>query len=816
MGVLTRELALQARLLARRPGVPLLIALTVAIGLAGVLTVLAVADALYGRPLPYRDDQRLALVFSSVPEEGRAYQSTSPLNYADWRSAARTVELEAVSTPRALLFSDEERPRNLTGEYVSSGYFPLLGIDVARGRTFAPDDDRAGAAPVAIVSHRLWRDELAEDAGVVGRRIRLADRTFEIVGVLEPGYRGILWDPVDVWVPLAQAGEILGERYRTDRALGWHLVVARLRDGHSLAQARSELEDLAVRLERQHPDANRGKRTTVEPLREFYFGDQLRRGLAYLAGSALFVVLLVTVNVLSLALGQVAERAQEIATRRAFGAGRVQVAATLLAALAPPLAAGYALGLAGAWWLAPRLVGLSDIPPATLTLRWVDLRTAALGLGLVVLLAATVTAFAYRWSARVPLGTALASGGRSSAARLRSLRRFVLVETTMAVVLLVGAGLLLRSLARLGASDPGFAVAGLSALRLDLQPGRYDDPDERARFGSRLLEGAATLPAVTRVAIGGPDLAPRANRVADLTPEDARDERDTLRVYRHAVSPGFADALGVPRIEGRDLAESDRAGAPPVALVSRTVAARLGGDRGESAVGRRFRLRPELPGDPWWTVVGVVGDVAARDLAPGEGGEPDVYLPYAQAPERALHLLVRSPPALAGSADLARALHRQVQGLDRDLALSSLETMEQRYAELTADQRFQATVAACFSALATALAGLGLFGVLDLSVRSRRRELGIRIAFGAHPDRLLRMVLADGLRVAALGLIVGLLLSLLLHRFLQSILFGVAAHDPLTLAVVAAIVLAVAATATALPALRARRVDATAELVRPA
>ncbi|HVS14173.1 MAG TPA: ABC transporter permease [Thermoanaerobaculia bacterium] len=811
---LTRELAFQARVLTRRPGVPLLIALTVAIGLAGVLTVLAVADALYGRPLPYRDDHRLALVFSAVPDEGRLHQSISPLNYADWRAAARTVDLEAVSTPRRFLLSEVEHPRNLTGEYVSSGYFSLLGIGIARGRGFDPDDDRPGAAPIVVVSHRLWREELGGDPAAVGGRLRLADRSFEIVGVLEPSYRGILWDPVDLWVPLAQGGEILGERYRTDRAFGWHLAVARVRDGFSLAQARGELDELAARLERQHPRENRGKRTTLEPLRDFYFGDELRRGLTYLVGAALFVALLVAVNVLCLALGQIAERAREIAARRAFGASRAYLAATLLGALAPPLAVGFALALAGAWWLAPRLIGMSDIPPATLAARWIDLRTASAGLALVVLLGAVVGAIAYRSLMSLPLGVALRASGRSSGARLRSLRRFVLVETTLAVVLLVGAGLLLRSLARLGASDPGFDAPGLSALPLDLQPGRYDDPAERARFGARLLEGAAVLPAVTHVALAGPDLPPRANRVADLTPEDARDDRDTFPVYRHAVSPGFVTALGVPLLEGRDLAATDRAGAPTVALVSRTVAQRLGG--GARVLGRRFRLRPQLPGDPWWTVIGVLADVAGRDLAPGQAGEPDIFLPYDQAPEHAVHLLVRTSTAVAGTADLARDLHREVRRLDRDLALAPVETMTQRYAQLTADHRFHATVAACFSALATALAGLGLFGVLDLSVRARRQELGIRLAFGAHPGRLLRMVLEDGLRMAALGLGAGLALSLLLNRYLQSILFGVAAHDPLTLLLVAAIVLVTAVVAAVVPALRARGVDATAELVRPA
>jgi putative ABC transport system permease protein len=806
-----RVLGVGRRSLFRQPTAATLIAATVGIGVAGILVVMALAEAVYRRPLPYRADEELLFVFSSIPEQSRTHRATSLPNYSDWRAHARSVELEAATSPRSFTLTGVERPRPLSGEYVSAGYFAMLGVDVIAGRAFDSEDDRAGAAPVAILSERLAREQFGLAPNAVGRTLRLADRPFEVVGVLEPDYRGILWDPVDLWVPIHQAGEILGERYRTDRGLGWHLVLGRLRQGFSLAQARAELDDLAARLEELHPEANHGKRNHVETMRDFYFGDRLRRGLSYLLGASFLVLVLITANVVTLALAQSADSAREVAVRRALGASPSVLLVSLAAPLAAPLGIGLAAAIAISWWVTPWVISLSDIPPATLSLPWIDVRIGLLGGLLVLFVGLAVTLLAYRAHAGAAASLTLRSGGSSAYGRLRMLQRLVLLETTLAVVLLMGAGLLLRSLSGLRSGDPGFDIAGISALKIDLQLGRYEDPSARVRFVRSLLRDPSSAEAQVRgAAVSGPRLAPTANLSAELIPEDAGSEHDALSVYRHSISPALPAVLGLHRIEGRLFDDRDHEAAAKVALVSRSVAGLLGPE----VLGRRFRLRPELPGDPWWTIVGVLEDVAARDLTMGSGREPDVYLPYEQAPEASFYLVTRSATDRGFTADQEKALAERVQRIDRDLALAPSETMEQRYALLTADERFNATVATCFSTLAWGLTILGLFGVLDLSVRSRRRELALRLALGATSRRLMRDVVLFALRLAVTGLLAGVALTLLAHRALRGLLVGVVAYDPATLTGVCAVVLLTAVSAAAAPALRTRRVDATAELTR--
>lgn len=793
----------------RSPLVAALIAATLAVGLAGILVVVAVADAVFGRPLPYDRDEELVLAFSSDPEAKKNYLATSRPNYEDWRSSARALDLEAVSLSRTFSLTGVENPRPVNGEYVSPGYFRLLGLDVTAGRLFDDDDDRPGAPLVVLLSRRLSQQLFGSDDNAIGSHLRLADRVFEVVGVLESAYRGILWDPVDLWVPLDSAAEILGERFRSDRDMDWHLVVGRLRPGFTSDQADSELDALAARLEERYPDANHGKRAHVESLRSFYFRGELKRGLTYLGAASLLVLLLVTANVAILALGQSSDSAREVAVQRALGAPPSRLLATLAAPLVVPLGLGLLSAFTIAWLLTPRLVALSDIPPATLTTRWVDARLALVGLLMVLAIGLAVTILTYLTHGRRPLDVTLRSSGTMGAGPLRTLERLIVAETTIAVVLLVTTGLLLASLANLRSSDPGFGIEGIGVLRVDLQPSRYDDPSTQRRFVEALLDSPP--PGFDEAAVSGPRIAPSANRSAELLPEGTSSDTERFDVYRQSITPGFLDTIGLTLVEGRAFGAGDHDRAQRVALVSATTAQRLGG---ETAVGRRFRLRPELPGDPVWTVVGVLQDVAARGLTVNPGAEPDVYLPFAQAPERSFFLLARSAGLRAPSLSRLRPLEESVRRLDSELPLSPPTTLADRYSVLTADQGFHTAIATCFSIVAWSLTLLGLFGVIDLSVRARRRELALRIAVGAPAHRLTREAIFRALRLASTGLVAGLALTLLARRALQSMLFGVAPYDPVVLISASALVLLSAVFAVTVPALRIRRVDATAELAR--
>jgi len=476
-----------------------------------------------------------------------------------------------------------------------------------------------------------------------------------------------------------------------------------------------------------------------------------------------------------------------------------------------PLALGLVCAIALAWWVTPRLISLSDIPPATLTLQWIDARLAAAALALVAIVGLVVTTLAYRSHGSASARTILRSGGQSSPGRFRTLRRLVVLETTLAVALLMGAGLLMRSLSSLRSSELGLDTRSVSTLQVDLQPSRYEDPSARVRFARRLLEELESSAGFGEIAVSGPRIAPTANLSAELIPEGAASEHETLSVYRQSITPQLPATLGIDLVEGRAFEASDHESAPEVAMVSRTVADLLGA---QGVVGQRFRLRPQLPGDPVWTIVGVLEDVAARDLTIGSGGEPDVYLPYEQAPERSFFLVARSRNSGPATTAQSKALEDGIRRLDRDLALAPVQTMEQRYALLTADETFHATVATCFSALAWGLTILGLFGVLDLSVRARRREHAIRLALGASVTSLTLDVLFFAVRLAGAGLLAGVALTVAMHRALRGLLVGVASYDPPTLVWVSALVLATAVLAGAVPAWRVRRVDATAELTR--
>jgi predicted permease len=797
------------RAVSRRPFPAVLLVLSLALGIAIAAATFGVVDAVLFRPLPFADERSLVFVFASVPDEGVPRKGMSALNYQDLAREARSFSaFAAVSQARPLTLGGRE-PRRVQAGIVSAGFFETLGVRPLSGRTFGPGTTAADDA-VAMVSSRLWERELGAGAGSSGSAILVLDeQPFEVVGVVPPTYRGMLWDEVDVWLPLPTAARLLGPSFVDDRAFGWLTGVARLQPGATTDQAARELVDLTVQLERDHPGPNRGHRAVVEPLRRLYFGDDLERALLYLLLGAGGILLLCALNAGSLVTSEALARRRELATLLAMGASRRHVFALFALPLALEIALAAALGSLGARFAARWLMSLSDVPPASFTERFVDGRVLGVALGVSAGLTLALAMVPLLVVRRSRLGTEIREGARSSRRQLRLRAGLAVLEVALAIVLLVGSGLMLRSVEAVTGADPGFRLDHLLTLDVALQTARYADPDSRRRYAERVLDRLAGEPAVAAAAVAGPRTPPESTILSRLELETRRGiAAESIAVYRSSVSPSYLATLGVPLLSGRDLSARDREGAPPVALVSRSVADALrGGADLSSVIGKRLRLAPRLDGDPEeavWTIVGVAGDVRGRGTGHDATGELDVYLPFAQAPPRRLQVLAR------GDGDeeaAARAIRDATVAEDAGLAREAVSPMRARYAEGAADQRFGSVLVGSLAWLALVLTAIGFYGLFHLTVRAREQELGVRLSLGAKPRALFGMILLQGFAFALAGLTLGLAGAFLLHRWIGSFLHGTSAADPLVLAVAILVLMLVVLAGSIGPALRAMRID---------
>jgi predicted permease len=804
------------RALKRRPLATALLVVSLALGIATAAATFGVVDAVLLRPLPFTDEDRLAFVFSSVPDEGVPRKGMSVLNFEDLRERARSFDsMAAVSQGRALLLGGET-PRVVRAELVSAGFLHTLGVQPLLGRGFdslATND----SSPVALVSADLWTRELGRTPSLDGSTIVLEEIPFDVIGVVPATYRGIFWDRIDVWLPLSVSARLLGPSFLEDRAFGWLPVVGRLRPGVTLEQAGRELLDLTSQLEAEHPGPNRGHRAVLEPLRQLYFGDDLERALLYLLLGAACILLLCALNAAGLVTSEALARRRELTVLLALGAERRHVFGLFLLPLAIEVALAGLLGSLLARSAARWLVSLSEVPPASFTEEFVDTRVLLLALGVSLGLTLALALVPLLVVRRSRLGTEIRESTRSSRGQLRLRSGLATLEVALAVLLLVGAGLMLQSVRAVTQADPGFRLERLFAVEVALQTERYSEPSARGRYAERVLDEVARDPAVAAAAIVGPKAPPEATILATLELDDRRGiAAENIQVYRSSVSPSYASALGVPVLAGRDFSTRDREGAPPVALVSRSLAQALvrEGSSLEDTIGLRLRLSPRLEGDPEeaaWTIVGVLGDVRARGVGPRSSAEHDVYLPFSQAPSRRFHLLARSA---GGDEALAVALRETTSAADPTLARNSVVSMRSRYAEGAADQRFGTVLVGSLAVMALVLTAVGFYGLFHLTVRSREQELGVRLSLGARPTELLAMILLQGLRLVAIGLVLGLAASFLLHRWIGSFLHGTSTNDPLVLASALAILLAVAFSGALGPALRAMRIDPARTLTR--
>jgi putative ABC transport system permease protein len=798
------------RMAARNPGTTLLAVVCLALGIGANGAIFSVVNAVLLRPYSFSDPDRLFVIWEHNPETGRPFLEVAYRNFADWRSGTtRFQRLAAMhSVEHGFVLTGQGEPALVRGRGVSGGFFEVLGVEPALGRSLLPEDDRPESPLVAVLSHGFWQRQLGGDPGILGRALVLDGRATTVVGIMPPGFaypRG-----TELWVAMVPTFADL-VRYRKDNVM---LVVGRLRPDATVPEARAELDVLIHGIYRDacggHVlcwEALRGNASVVRPLLAEMLGPA-RPTLWVLALAVGLVLLMACANVSALLLVRATERRQELAIRQALGASRGRIAMQLFVeSLLLSAVAGLA-GLAVAALTLRAVVALGPADAPRIHDSAVDGAVLVFTLAACALTALLVGSLPVLNASRLALRENLNEGGRSASSPLglrRSQALLVVGETAVALLVLVGAGLTARSFVQLHRVDLGFDARKVLALELSLPDWKYPDAERKRSFQRRLLDRLRELPGVE--AAGGVLLAPFSSGTVGydwyVVLEGQSDEQaDTNpQVNLESVTPGYFRAMSIALRSGRTFTEDDGPGAPGVAIVGESLARRLW--PGEDAVGMRLNVPLNGPptDDSWFTVVGVVSDVRYREL---EASRYDVYLPYGQCPFPIRFLVARTRPDPMTLAEPARA---EVGRLDSELPLTRVTSMAEVVAEQRGRARFLNQTFLAFGTIALLLAVLGIYGLAAHTVERRRREMGIRLALGAEGADLVWMVLRRGLALAAAGLAVGTVAALAGTRVLSGLLFEVSPTDPATLAAAALLLAAVALVASYIPARRAARVD---------
>jgi putative ABC transport system permease protein len=799
LGTVLRDTRYGVRTLVKSRAFTVVAVLSLALGIGANTAIFSVVNGILLRPLPYPESERIVAVWHTPPQEsfpGMKRFSVSPANYLDWKEQSRAFEQMAVYGYAGLSLSAGADPVPVTGAAVSSDFFSVLRTQTSKGRTFSPDEEQQGREQVVVLGHGLWQRAFGANPNVIGQTVTLNSRPYNVVGIMPAGFE--FPAEAELWVPLAwDAAE------RQTRSIHDYLVVARLKPGASLAQARAEMSTISTRLEQQYPEANKGWGAVVIPLQEDLVGD-VRPALLVLFSAVGFVLLIACANVANLMLARGANRRKEIALRIALGATRGRIVRQLLCESVLLAVVGGLLGLLLAGWGGRLLVRLSAGSLPNTAEGGVD--AWALGFTLLVSLAAGVLAGvapALQFSKNELAETLKQGTGRSAAGSVRQRTRKALVvcEVALSLILLVGAGLMIRSFWKLQNVNPGFDVSNTLTLSVGLPSTRYPEPQQQLAFHDRVLEQVRALPGV--VAVGSTTTIPltgggsRQPFTVEGRPAPPVSEQPLAQT--RYVSPDYFKAMGIPLKQGRAFEDRDREGSPQVVIISEAMARRFW--PGENPVGKRLTasFHEQLGARE---IVGVVGDVKSNGLD-DEGGST-MYLPFRQAPRPWITFVARTS---SDPQSFVNPVSKAVYAVDREQAISSVRTMEQVLTESLSGRRFNMTLLMTFAGLALLLAAVGVYGVMNYSVMLRRRELGIRIALGARGLDVLRLVLGQGLTLTLIGVGVGMAGAYALTRLMESLLYGVTATDFLTFGSVSGVLILVGLLASFLPARRATKVD---------
>jgi putative ABC transport system permease protein len=790
-----RDIRYALRLLVRTPVFSLIAVLTFAVGIGANAAVFSVVDGVLLRGLPYPDPNRITMVWVDNRREKIKEDINSYPNYRDWRDQNTVYEHLAGYTETALALTGAGEPERLFGAETTANFFDVMGLKPQIGRLFTVENETEGRDAVVVLSHGLWQRRFGGTPDVVGKTITLGATPYEIIGVMPPQMR---WpERSEFWMPLAPSPQT-----REARGAFWLPVIGRLKPGVSVAAAQTEMAGISTRLEQQFP-ANRGYGANVVSLRDTMVGS-VDRALKVLMGAVGFVLLIACANLANLMLGRTAARRRELAIRTALGAGRARLIRQIVTEALVLALIGGAAGIGLAVWATRSFVALAGgTLPASATIG-LDVRVVLFTLAVATLAALLSGLLPALQASRAAVGDSLREGGRQGGPAGSRRTRNVLVgaEVALALVLLTGAGLLLRTLWGMQRVERGFSTERIGVATVSLPGSTYRTPEAvRALYG-RLIERVRATPGVESAALTSgiliPLLANSSTFAFEGKPLPPPDQRPEYVIER--VSPGFFETLGARMAAGRTFNDGDHDRAAPVTIVNETLARNVW--PGEDPIGKRLK-----PGDgnddrPWITVVGVVKDLRRGDVKRPIRGE--IYVCTLQRPPSTQTVVFR---ASGDPAAVMPSIRRELQNIDPQLPLFRVTTLSAQVGNTLNQPRFQATLLAGFAAIAVLLAAIGIYGVTSHAVSQRTQEVGIRMAMGAGRGDVRRLILRQHVTPALIGVTVGLAGAVLLSRFLTSMLYGVRALDPVTYAIVSVALIAVAVAACWVPASRAMRVD---------
>lgn len=799
---LMQDLRYALRTMRKAPGFAAVVVLTLALGIGANTAVFSAVYAVLLRALPYPHPNELVGIFQSNEHEAVKIRGTSYQDLQALRESGIFSEVAGV-TRHSLTLTGSGDPTTVATVDVTPEIFPVLNVNPLLGRYFLPEDGHMGAGPVVVLSEGLWRMHFGGNPNILGGSITLDQRPFTVVGIMPASFRVPIFGPhQEIWIPVVQDPRFSG--FIPNRGQHWLGVIGRLKTGTSLASAQSAADAVTARLARDFPTESRGWRVRLAPLRAVTIGD-VKTPLLVLLGAVGFVLLLACVNIANLLLARATSRTREIALRQALGAGRSRIIRQLLTESAVLGCLGSVIGVVLAFWSAQSLTRL--LPANTPAAQEVHVDGWVLAFALVISLAAVVgfgLAPALLAANSNMLANLKDNGAQSGAdgGRVRARSFLAGAEIALAMVLVVAAGLLVRSLAAMTSVDPGFETAHILKAEVSLPQYQYRTPQQWTTFSSTFLERLQARPGMKDSALAVP--LPLANDAVNLKfsiadhpplPPGLPGTADFA-----SVSPGYFHAMGIPLWRGRLFTSDDSNTSPTVTIISESLARSY--FRDEDPIGKKlvFGFPPATPITR--EIVGVVGSV--HDTGLTRDPTPMMYVPFEQVPFWGAELVVKStlpPSAVVGS------IREVVQSIDKNLPVTDIALMPEVIDSSVAQPKFRTWLLSLFGVMALLLAAAGVFGVVSYSVAARTKEFGVRSALGASPATIGRMILSEGLALAAAGLVVGLAAALGLVHFLRGELYGVAAHDPITFVVSAAVLLTVTLVACFVPALRAMSVD---------
>jgi predicted permease len=797
MESLIKDIRHGVRALWKQPGFTAIAVITLALGIGANTAIFSLVNTVLLKPLAFPEPDRLVMVWEEMASIDFPRSESAPASYVDWKAQNSVFADIAALNWRPLNLTGDGEPEKITSYGVTHNFLPLLGIQPALGRNFTADEDKPGGAKVAILSYGLWQRRYGGESGILGRDIMLNGQKYSVVGVMPKGFQ-FLQGYVGIWIPAAFTAEDLAERdshYVT--------VVARLKNGVTAEQAQADLKTITQRIVNDHPNEMAGVSSSVVPMREQLAGSS-RRPLMLLLVAAVLVLLIACANLAGLLLSRASARRKEIAVRSALGASRARIVRQLLAESVLLAGAGGALGLLVALWSFTLLKQL--IPPGMALATTLRIDLPVLGFALLIsLLTGIIFGLVPALQAsKIDLNEALKQGGNragSGGTRLRG--AFVVAEVALALVLLVGAGLLMQTLFRLREQYSGFQPQQLLTMRTVLPAYKYGERPKRVAFYDQVLERVSVLPGV--VSVGYSTSVPLQWKGGANGFNFEGHENDpglSPNAIHRQVSINCLQTLGVALKRGRYFDEGDKSQSTPVAIVNETLARQYLAN--QDPLGKRFRLG--VPKAPWITIVGVVSDV--RQMGMDRPVKAEMYLPYRQitshvgyAPRDLIIRTTGDPLSLVG------AVTREIHAVDADQPVSNIASMSELLSEETGPRRLGMMLLMVFAGLALLLASLGIYGVLSYFVTQQTREIGVRLALGAQLRDILALVLKKGMGLALLGVVIGLGAAFVVTRLMTSFLFGVSAGDPLTFGAIAIILLGVALLACYIPARRATKVD---------